>query len=63
MKVEQGVQGSRASGPGAGAWESLVQPTPTLLGGSWDLVTPYNWAYNLTYKPPKWLYGSYPNYK
>ena len=25
-----------------------------LLGGPWDLVTTYNWAYNPTYNPPKW---------
>ena len=30
-----------------------------LLGGPWDLVTTYNWAYN----PPKWAYRGYPNYK
>ena len=23
-----------------------------ILGGSWDLVTTYNWAYNLNYNPP-----------
>ena len=34
-----------------------------LLGGSWDLVTTYNWAYNLTYNPPKRAYRAYPNYK
>ena len=31
-----------------------------LLGGSWDLVTTYNWAYNPTYNPPKWAYRGYP---
>ena len=25
-----------------------------LLGGPWDLVTTYSWAYNPTYSPPKW---------
>ena len=25
-----------------------------LLGGSWDLVTTHNWAYNPTYNPPNW---------
>ena len=34
-----------------------------LLGGSWDLVTTYNWACNPTYNPPKWAYRGYPNYK
>ena len=23
-----------------------------LLGGSWEIVTTYNWAYNPTYTPP-----------
>ena len=34
-----------------------------LLGGSWDLVTTYNWTYNPTYNPPKWPYRGYPNFK
>ena len=34
-----------------------------LLGGPWDLVTTYNWAYNSTYNPPKWPYRGYLNYK
>ena len=25
-----------------------------LLGGPWDFVTTYNWAYNPTYSPSKW---------
>ena len=35
----------------------------SILGGLWDLVTTYNWAYNPTYDPPKWAYGGYPTYK
>ena len=35
----------------------------SLLGGPWDLVIAYNWAYNPTYNPPKWAYRGYPNYK
>ena len=27
------------------------QYSSELLGGSWDLVTTYNWAYNPTYNP------------
>ena len=34
-----------------------------LLGAPWDLVTTYNWAYNLTYNPTKWAYRGYPNYR
>ena len=34
-----------------------------LLGGPWDLVTTYNWAYSPTSTPPKWAYGGYPSYK
>ena len=34
-----------------------------LLGGSWDLVATYNWAYNPTSNPPKWPYGNSPNYE
>ena len=34
----------------------------TVLEGSWDLVTTYNWAYNPTFNPPKWTYRGYPNY-
>ena len=34
-----------------------------ILACPWDLVTTYNWAYNLTYDPPKWVYRGYPNYK
>ena len=34
----------------------------TLLGGPWEIVTTYNWAYNPTHNPPKWAYGGgYPN--
>ena len=33
-------------GPRRYAIEAVV------LGGSWDLVTTYNWAYNPTYNPP-----------
>ena len=33
-----------------------------LLGGPWDLVTTYNWAYNPDYNHPKWAYRGYPNY-
>ena len=49
-----------------------LHPTPvnlhelkpsTILGGSWDLVTTFNCAYNLTYNPPKWAYRGYPNYR
>ena len=41
------------------AWRLPVRPLPWLgpvvaLGGPWDLVTTYNWAYNPTYNPPKW---------
>ena len=32
----------------------------TVLGGPWDLVTTYNWAYNPTYSPPKWAYRGLP---
>ena len=32
-----------------------------LLGGPWDLVTTYNWAYNPTYNPPKWADRGYPS--
>ena len=42
---------------------SRVEPGRGLLGGSWDLVTTYNWAYNPTYDPPKRVYRGYPNYK
>ena len=35
----------------------------TLLGGPRDLVTTYNWAYNLTYNPPTWAYRSFANFK
>ena len=35
----------------------------TLLGGPWDLVTTYNWAYNPTYNFPEWASRGYPNYK
>ena len=31
-----------------------------LLGGPWDLVTPYDLAYNPTYDFPKWAYKGYP---
>ena len=34
-----------------------------LLGGPWDLVITYSWAYNPTYNPPKWAYRGYPNDK
>ena len=37
--------------------------TVDILGGPWDLVTTYNWAYSPTYNPPKWPYRGYPNYK
>ena len=29
-----------------------------LLGGAWDLVTSYNWAYKPTYSPPRWAEGA-----
>ena len=31
-----------------------------LLGGAWDLVTPHNWAYNITYSLPYWPYHEPP---
>ena len=34
-----------------------------LLGGPWDLVTTYNWAYNPNYNPSKSVHRGYPNYK
>ena len=34
-----------------------------LLGGSWDLVTTSNWAYDTTYSFPNWPYMDYSNYK
>ena len=34
--------------------------TLALLGGPWDLVSTYNWAYDPTYNPPKWAYRGYP---
>ena len=43
--------------------ENIVRDLGLVLGGPWDLVTTYNWAYNPTYSPPKWAYGGYPNYK
>ena len=36
---------------------------PPILGGPWDLVTTYNWAYNPTYNPPKWAYRVTPNFR
>ena len=38
-------------------------PSLLLLGGPWDLVTTYNWAYKPTYNHPKWAYRGYPNHK
>ena len=32
----------------------------TLLGGPWDSVTVYNWAYNPTYNPLNGLIGVTP---
>ena len=40
-----------------------TDPRPPLLGGSWDLLTTYNWAYKPTHNPPKWLERGNPNYK
>ena len=34
-----------------------------ILGGPWDLVTTYDWAYNPTYNTPRWAYRGYPRYK
>ena len=36
-----------------------------LLGGSWDLVAAYNWAYSSNYNPPNWPYTGFhkPRYK
>ena len=43
--------------PGRGRY---AQP---MLGGSWDLVTADDWAYDPTYSPPAWPYVGYPSYK
>ena len=47
---------------------SIVKETWTCcfqfaLGGPWDLVTVYKWAYSPTYNPPKRPYKVYPKYK
>ena len=41
--------------PGFQDWRVRVP----LLGGPWDLVTTYTWAYNF----PKWAYRGYSDYK
>ena len=46
-----------------GFQDELPKQAQGLLGGSWDFVTTYSWAYNPTYNPPKWPYRGYPNYK
>ena len=46
-----------------GAVLKMVRNKKPILGGQWDLVATYNWAYNPTYPPPKWAYRGYPNYK
>ena len=33
-----------------------------ILGGLWDLVTTYTWAYNPGYNPPTWAHRGCPNY-
>ena len=45
-----------------GLWSKAYDSGCSSLGGPWDLVTTYNWAYNLTYNPPKWAYRGHPNY-
>ena len=39
-------------------WLAVVN----LLGGSWALVTSWNWAYKPTYQT-QWPYRCYPKYK
>ena len=40
--------------------ENHMQRETELLGGPWDLVTTYSWAYSLNSNPPKWLIGVAP---
>ena len=42
------------------AWQAHTGTVLPLLGGSWDIVTTYNWAYNPTYNPLNDLIGVIP---